>query len=76
VAGVREGARFRLGAHQHVDLDLANRIGFKETIQVQGDMDAMSDQPSEDIGTAAALLVIAVVLVVLAVVGTFVGVAY
>jgi hypothetical protein len=37
-------------------------------------MNAMSDLP-EDIGTAAALLVIAVVLVVLAVVGTVVAVA-
>jgi hypothetical protein len=38
-------------------------------------MDAMSDQLPEDIGTAAALLAIAVVLVVFAVVGTVVAIA-
>jgi hypothetical protein len=64
-----------LGAHWYIDSDLANRVGFKETIQVQGDMDAMSDQLPEDIGTAAALLAIAVVLVVFAVVGTVVAIA-
>jgi hypothetical protein len=55
-------------------LTLPTALALGETIQVQGDMNAMSDQLPVDIGTAAALLVIAVVLVVLATVGSVVAI--